>query len=51
MKTATFKSGATLPPRKIREKEKRIQTLFECFNSGNCSLNDYLEAMKHLIGF
>ena len=44
MKTATFESGATLPPwRKIREKDKKIQTFFEHYNSGNGSLNDYLE--------
>ena len=44
MKTATFESGATLlPRRKIREKDKKIQTFFEHYNSGNGSLNDYLE--------
>ena len=39
MKMVTFETGATLPPRrrKIKEKEKRIQTLFEHFKRGSCS--------------
>ena len=34
----------------MKEKEKRIQTLFDHFNAGDVSLNKYLGAIKHLTG-
>ena len=34
----------------MKEKEKRIQALFDCFNAGDISLNEYLGAIKHLTG-
>ena len=43
-KIQSFRSGATVRPwrRRMKEKEKRIQTLFDCFNAGDISLNEYL---------
>jgi len=32
----------------MKEKEKRIQTLFDLFNTGGLALNKYLAANKHL---
>ena len=51
-KIQSFRSGATARPRRrrMKEKEKRIQTLFDRFNAGNATLNEYLEAIKHLTG-
>ena len=34
----------------MKEKEKRIQTLFDRFNADGISFNEYLGAIKHLIG-
>ena len=34
----------------MKEKEKRIQTLFDRFNTGGMTLNEYLAAIKHLTG-
>ena len=34
----------------MKEKEKRIQTLFDRFNAGNISLEKYLGAIKHKTG-
>ena len=34
----------------MKEKEKRIQTLFDQFNVGNITLNEYLGAIKYLTG-
>ena len=47
---ATFRSGATAWPRihRMKEKEKRIQTLFDCFNTGGMTLNNYIAAIKHI---
>ncbi len=51
-KIQSFRSGATsrLQRRRMKEKEKRIQTLFDRFNAGNITLNEYLGAIKHLTG-
>ena len=51
-KIESFRLGATPRPQRCRmkEKEKRIQTLFERFNGGGISLNEYLGAIKHLTG-
>ena len=51
-KIQSFRSGATARPRRrrMKEKEKRIQTLFDRFSAGNTTLNEYLEAIKHLTG-
>ncbi len=48
----SFRSGATTHPRRrrMKEKEKRIHALFDRFNAGNITLNEYLGAIKHLIG-
>ena len=45
-KIMTFRSGATTRPRRCRmkEKEKRIHALFDRFNAGNITLNEYLGA-------
>lgn len=51
-KIQCLRSGATARPRRrrMKEKEKRIQTLFDRFNSGGMTLNEYLAAIKHLTG-
>ena len=51
-KIQSFRSGATVPPRRqiMKEKEKWIQTLFDAFNAGGITLNEYLAAVKHLTG-
>ena len=36
--------------RRVKE-EKRMQTLFDRFNAGNISLEEYLGAIKHQTGF
>ena len=38
----------TLRRRRVKEKDKRIQTLFD---AGNISLEEYLGAIKHQTGF
>ena len=43
--------GAKEPPRRRKEKrEIRIQTLFQRFNGGNISIDEYLESFKHHTG-
>ena len=49
-KIQSFRSGATAQPQGRCMKEKRIQTLFDRFNAGDISLNEYLGAIKHLTG-
>ena len=51
-KLANFRSGATVCPRRRRmqEKEKRIQRLFDRFNGGTITLEDYIDAIKHQTG-
>ena len=51
-KIQSFRSGATARPRRrrMKEKEKRIQTLFDRFNAGGVTLDEYLSAIKHLTG-
>ena len=51
-KIQSFRSGATARPQRhrMKEKEKRIQTLFDRFNTGSMALNEYLAAIKHLTG-
>ena len=34
----------------MKENKKRIQTLFDAFNAGGITQNEYLAAVKHLIG-
>ena len=47
-KIQSFRIGATSRQRRRRvKKEKRIQTLFDRFNAGNISLEEYLGAIKH----
>ena len=52
-KIQSFRSGATARQWRhcMKEKEKKIQTLFERFNTGGMSLNEYLAAISHLTGF
>ena len=40
------------PPqwRKVRERERKIQTLFQRFHGGTVSIDEYLEAFKHQSG-
>jgi len=49
---ATFRSGATAWPwiHHMKKKEKRIQTLFDHFNTGGMTLNKYIAAIKHITG-
>ena len=51
-KIQTLKSGTATHPRLCcqKEKEKRIQRLFDRFNSSAISLDEYLTAIKHLTG-
>lgn len=51
-KLANFRSGVTVRPRRrrMKEKEKRIQRLFDRFNGGTITLDDYMDAIKHLTG-
>ena len=51
-KIQTLRLGATTRPqrRRVKKKEKRIQALFDRFNEGALSLDDYIEAIKHLTG-
>ena len=52
MKMQQFESGAQEPPRrrKVRERERRIQLLFQRFNGGTISIDEYLESFKHHTG-
>ena len=52
-KIQSFRTGATSCQRRhrVKEKEKRIQTLIDRFNAGNISLNKFLGAIKHQTGF
>jgi hypothetical protein len=34
----------------MKEKEERVQTLFDHFNAGSLTLDEYLAATKHLTG-
>ena len=45
----SYRTGATSRQRRrcVKEKEKRIQTLFDRFNAGNINLKKYLRAIKH----
>ena len=50
--TTTLKvvySGAKEPPqrRKIRERERKIETLFERLNGGTVSIDEYLDSSKN----
>ena len=53
LKLQQYESGAVLPARrrKVRERERRLTTLFDRFNNGELSLDDFLEAVKHQTGF
>ena len=48
-KIQSYRTGATSRQRRrrVKEKEKRIQALFDRFNAGNISLEEYLGAIKH----
>ena len=45
----SYRTGATSHQRRrrVKEKEKRIQTLFDRSNAGNINLEKYLRAIKH----
>lgn len=51
-KIQTLRTGATARPQKrcMKEKEKGIRALFDRFNGGTLSLDDYIDAIKHLTG-
>ncbi len=51
-KITSLRSGATARPRRrrMKEKEKRIHALFDRFNAGSVTLNEYLGAIKYLTG-
>ena len=51
-KIQNFSSGATARPqrRRMKEKEKRIKTLFDRFNAGGMTLEEYLAAIKYHTG-
>ncbi len=48
MKMQLFESESQLPPRRrtVREKERRVQALFDRWNTGAMSTNDFLSAIK-----
>ena len=52
MKVQQLLAGAYLAPRRrrLREKERRIQPLFQRLELGTISIDDYLEMVKHLTG-
>ena len=52
MKVQQLLAGASLAPRRrrLREKERRLQSLFQRFELGTISIDDYLETVKHLTG-
>ena len=53
LKLQQYESGAVLPARrrKVRERERRLTTLFDRFNNGELSLDDFLKAVKHQTEF
>ena len=51
-KILSFRTGATsCQRRRCGEGEEDTQTLFDRFNAGNISLEEYLRAIKHQTGF
>ena len=50
--TMKVQQGASLAPRRrrLREKERRLQSLFQRFELRTISIDDYLETVKHLTG-
>ena len=48
-----FETGATQMPRrrKVRDREKRLQNIFDRFRTGSMTIDEYLEAIKHHAGF
>ena len=44
-----YEPGAKEPPQR-REREQRIQTLFQISNGGTISIDEYLESFKHHTG-
>ena len=52
MKVQQLLASASLAPRRrhLREKETRLQSLFQRFELRTISIDDYLETVKHLIG-
>ena len=53
MKMQQYESGAKEPPRrrKVREREQRIQTLFQRFNGGTISTDEYLESLNTTLDY
>ena len=55
LKLQQYESGVVLPARrrKVRERERRLTTLFDRFDNGDMStsLDDYVKAVKHQTGF
>ena len=46
-----YYSGFLAPRRRrLREKERRLQSLFQRFELGTISIDDYLKTVKHLTG-
>ena len=52
-KIQSYRTGATSCQRRcrVKEKENMMQTLFDHFNAGNISLEEYLGAIQHQTGF
>ena len=50
MKVQQLLAGAFLAPRRrhLREKERRLKSLFQRFELGTISIDNFLEAVKHL---
>ena len=53
MKMQQFETGTTQMPRrrKVRDRGKRLQNIFDRFRTGSMTLDEYLEAIKHHTGF
>ncbi len=52
MKIGQLTAGATQAPRrrKIRERKRKLETLFQRLELGSVSLNEYLDAIKYHTG-
>ena len=52
MKMQICEAGAAQAPRRrrVRENDRKLRALFDRFNSGNITLCEYLEALKHQTG-
>ncbi len=52
MRVQRLVAGVSQPPRRrrVRDRQRRIQTLFQRLELGTITLDDYLDAIKHHTG-